>query len=1059
MCVCREGWRYTMLITRIELENIKSYRHMTIDLQRGTTAISGANGAGKTTLVEAIGFALFGYLPYSQDKFVREGEKGGKIVINLIGNDMRPYVVERRCGANARWLVFDEEADMRLEQRADVSDKLHDLFGIERERPLDALFRDALGVPQGTFTAIFLETPAKRKQTFDALLQIEDYRTAADNLLETQHYYKEQMQEQQLVIERLSFATKDIEEWRAQLAEGRERHAFQQRGLEQQSKQLTELETHRNRLDEQARALKELEHRYHSAQESSKHEQLILQERATQRRLAYEAQQIVINSSDDYHSHVQTQESIKALRQDALKRDQLRQQQHEQKRRQAQTDEKISGWQTRLDEVALAQQKETVLLPLVEQQEKLERNFEEANQQAMRYDQIVEDGKRQREQRDRAQQERDHYQGKIEEVKQLIPLADLLEERVNALTELRVQGKERGNKQNRLQEARKALQEKRTRLQTSQEQVQRYDLRVKQVEAHRHEGEQLPHIQQQYEQLQAQVHRLEGNIDGYIRSRKQTANGQCPFLNEDCLNIRKHGVVNLDTYFDELLAQDHAQLVSLQEQRNITERQVQQWKPYADEIGKVEQYREQLEHATQNTQLLQQEIGDLEEEATRLNNDMLALKTIEQQINQASSAYTESKNADARVRESIGWHEQVTQRTMQIAQLESELNNLRQELDKFKDGKKVARQIKEELAGLQDPRRQLGIQQSIASHQQEYQQRMQTELMNMQGIDLKLSELEELLRVYQNLDREIAEQEQSLLRSAHGYQNYLQHERTAQALPEREQAYQQQVTVAREAEERLQALEQEYRQASAIFDPGELQQLKEWIETLNRELATLLREIQYQQEHVQTLESDIARGEELLQELGQAQQEEQTLEDLHTMTEQFRKLIKEAAPHVLKAMLADISAEANRIFGEIIGDRSALLSWRNDYEIILRRQSVERSFAQLSGGEQMSAALSVRLALLKKLSTLNIAFFDEPTQNMDETRRMNLAAQIRRVRGFDQLIIISHDDTFEQGLDSLVRLRKMNSETHLLGDEEVEAQQEKEQAWQEEQIALLPTRF
>ena len=48
-----------MLITRLELENIKSYCHAVVDFRRGTTAISGVNGAGKTTLVEAIGFALF----------------------------------------------------------------------------------------------------------------------------------------------------------------------------------------------------------------------------------------------------------------------------------------------------------------------------------------------------------------------------------------------------------------------------------------------------------------------------------------------------------------------------------------------------------------------------------------------------------------------------------------------------------------------------------------------------------------------------------------------------------------------------------------------------------------------------------------------------------------------------------------------------------------------------------------------------------------------------------------------------------------------------------------
>ena len=123
-----------MLITRIELVNIKSYRAVSVDLMRGTTAISGSNGAGKTTLVEAIGYALFDYLPYNQAQFVREGEKNGKIIVHLIGSDSRPYTVERRCGSGARWLVFDEEADSRLEQRKDVVDKLHEIFGIDHER-------------------------------------------------------------------------------------------------------------------------------------------------------------------------------------------------------------------------------------------------------------------------------------------------------------------------------------------------------------------------------------------------------------------------------------------------------------------------------------------------------------------------------------------------------------------------------------------------------------------------------------------------------------------------------------------------------------------------------------------------------------------------------------------------------------------------------------------------------------------------------------------------------------------------------------------------------------
>src|SRR6266571_4564123 len=186
-----------MLITRIELENIKSYRNITVDFRRGTTAIHGPNGAGKTTLVEAIGFALFDHISYNQSQFVREGEKYGRVVVHLIGSDDRPYEVERRCGAGAKWVVFD------------------------RERPLDVLFRDALGVTQGTFTIIFLEPGSKRKQTFDALLQIEDYKTAANYLLDASKVYQEQIQTQKNEIQRLEIETRDLEEWRTLLKTAR----------------------------------------------------------------------------------------------------------------------------------------------------------------------------------------------------------------------------------------------------------------------------------------------------------------------------------------------------------------------------------------------------------------------------------------------------------------------------------------------------------------------------------------------------------------------------------------------------------------------------------------------------------------------------------------------------------------------------------------------------------------------------------------------------------------------------------------------------------------------
>ena len=70
----------------------------------------------------------------------------------------------------------------------------------------------------------------------------------------------------------------------------------------------------------------------------------------------------------------------------------------------------------------------------------------------------------------------------------------------------------------------------------------------------------------------------------------------------------------------------------------------------------------------------------------------------------------------------------------------------------------------------------------------------------------------------------------------------------------------------------------------------------------------------------------------------------------------------------------------------------------------------------------MAAALAVRLALLKELSEVNLAFFDEPTTNMDEERRRNLAQQIGRIKDFQQLFVISHDDSFEGFTDQVIML-------------------------------------
>ena len=1025
-----------MLITRIELENIKSYRSITVDFRRGTTAIHGPNGAGKTTLVEAIGFALFDHISYNQSQFVREGEKYGRVVVHLIGGDDRPYEVERRCGAGAKWVVFDREADLRVEQRTDVLDKLHELFGIDRERPLDVLFRDALGVPQGTFTIIFLEPAGKRKQTFDALLQIEDYKTAADYLLDASKVYQEQIQTQKSEIQRLEIETRELEEWRTVLKTARLEDQQKKEQNVQGTRRLAVCKERAELLKQQRDHLNQCQSQLHQNRTIHNASQELLHNSQKQLNEARTARQAVEESQSDYDRYLQATENLKQLRLDEQQRNKLRQQLSHLHTALATHMANIGNLQGRLDDVATARQRLVELLPLVEQQYEFEKRSEALARQVTQYEGLIRETQRLQEQRTKFLQQQKDIQQRIIAIEPLQPLAEQLTERVERLAQLQARTSERSSKRLQFEEKRKQLQEKYAEREEIAGYLRKADDSIVKIEEHREEAEELPILQIQHERLSAQQHRLEGNIEGYVKSRKLSAGGQCPLLHQPCLNIKQVGIVSLESYFDGLLTEEHTQLAELSHQLVAVDERMTHINKYADGLSKLGQYVERRDSHVERIKAVTLDITRMEREVTDLEQDLEELKHLDQQIVQARSERDESEKADQQIRELDGLRKQMLYLQAQVQQCTIDLDERQERANELCTSEDQLKEVNQQLDALNDPRSQSKTQQAFIKQEATFQQQLQAEQQQVQEAEEQVRRLEQQLDRYAELDTHIGQQEAIQQQCGSRYSTYLKNIDTAKLLLEREQTYQQALQKAELAEQALIAAEQAFQQAQDTFNEQELVKIEGEINQLTAELAGLAEAMRKLQLEINELEQKIEHAGVLLVELEAAEKEKYTLEELYKMIEQFRKLIKEAAPHVLKAMMHDISIEANRIFGEIMGDRSGQLSWQNDYEIVLHRQGVNRTFAQLSGGEQMSAALSVRLALLKKLSTLNIAFFDEPTQNMDVLRRTNLAEQIRRVRGFDQLFVISHDDTFEQGLDSLIRLRKMDSQTRVMTEDD-----------------------
>jgi exonuclease SbcC len=96
----------------------------------------------------------------------------------------------------------------------------------------------------------------------------------------------------------------------------------------------------------------------------------------------------------------------------------------------------------------------------------------------------------------------------------------------------------------------------------------------------------------------------------------------------------------------------------------------------------------------------------------------------------------------------------------------------------------------------------------------------------------------------------------------------------------------------------------------------------------------------------------------------------------------------------------------------------------------------ERSDDQLSGGQTMSAVVALRLALLQTIGA-RLAFFDEPTSNLDANRRENLAHAFRAIdvgreevteHWYDQLFLISHDVAFTEITDQMIQVGENTKE-------------------------------
>lgn len=392
-----------------------------------------------------------------------------------------------------------------------------------------------------------------------------------------------------------------------------------------------------------------------------------------------------------------------------------------------------------------------------------------------------------------------------------------------------------------------------------------------------------------------------------------------------------------------------------------------------DELDQLERQRRALEEKMK--------------EAQEAQNVLASLPTLRAQQQEAEGERARKESSLA----------QLLDRLSSMGRLQEELRQVERLLDELGDPRGRARAIKGNISGKEELLRQIESAQS--------EERRLTE---------DVSGLQSLLDELVGLDQEVDRQRELLIRYEADHRTYLEKKAIADQLEAR----------ARELDRKNKELEGRKREhENLVASLSRLRSLYDeaQYETIERDLQEeLIRQgkledrLRSSRERAECLKLRIEELQESERKLESLRAQRDRLEQLGQLSGFIRDLLKRAGPHITESLVYSISLEANQLYRDITGNQNVTLRWDpEDYDILLEENGHERGFANLSGGEQMAAALSVRLALLKELSDLRIAFFDEPTANLDEQRRRRLAEEISRITDFDQLFIISHDDAFE----------------------------------------------
>lgn len=520
------------------------------------------------------------------------------------------------------------------------------------------------------------------------------------------------------------------------------------------------------------------------------------------------------------------------------------------------------------------------------------------------------------------------------------------------------------------------------------------DLEIKKGQRDNLIKERLDEKIEEFKSIENDKKKIEGEIEKNItlgiankEAHEKLKSSICPFLNENCKNLSGKDINNF-----------------------FLERR----KRYVEIITDKKHQLEELEVKLKD----KEKIVEMKTILNRLNHE-IELKISEIEVDQAKFQRGEEKLKNKKL-EYENWklNNSIKNREEILAkntQLETKIENENSEKDII-ERDKIKNILNEDI-----------------ERGKELKEKIEEKLLEIKEFSLKEKEIRNSIEEnkpalvkYQELSEEVEKYETLLNSLKESNELYLENYKKAlekesleiekEGLKEKESQEEKVLESLREnlikLENSLVSLNKEELEKSQVEKDEKVAEIREKLGGINGEIKNLNDKLAKIKEHENIIKDKKKNLERLKMKL--------------ELTKAFRERIKSMGKEVSKNMLKEIEILATENFRKITG-RGEKVIWSNEdkdkYSVYLSGDRGELRFEQLSGGEQVAVAISIRGAMSELFTESRFSIFDEPTNNLDSERRKSLADSIGEIlKNLEQSIIVTHDDTFREMAQKVIEL-------------------------------------